>query len=383
MGTHTDVLVLGAGFGGLEVAARLAESAPDVTRVTVLDRGEGFTFGFSKLDVLLGRKAPADVELPYAELSLPGVEFRQELVTSIDPHARRVVTDRTEYEPDVLVVALGADYDPAATPGFVEDGFEFYSVEGAERLAGRLQTFEGGDLVVAILAVPFKCPPAPYEAVLLMHELLVERGVREATRMELITPMASPIPVSASTSEAIVRALQERDIRYTPDSRVRSLDPAEHVAHLKDETRPYDLFVGIPVHRVPDVVAESGLTAGGNDGWIAVDPRTLMTPFAGVYALGDCADAPVPRAGVFAESAARVVAEQIEASARGTSTDAAYDGTGTCYLEFGDGTVGKVEADFLSGPSPVAPFRGPTRELAQEKVEFASARRRRWFGKES
>jgi sulfide:quinone oxidoreductase len=380
MASRTQVLVLGAGFGGLEVAACLAESAADVTDVTVLDRSAGFTFGFSKLEVLRGRATPAGVRLPYAQLSLPGVEFRQEVVTAIDPVARTVETDRSTYEPDVLVVALGADYEPSATPGFVEDGHEFYSVEGAERLAHRLEAFTGGDLVVAILSVPFKCPPAPYEGVLLMHELLVERGVRDATRMELITPMASPIPVSAPTSEAIVQALADRGIVYTPDTRVHGLDPARHVALLKEGSRPYDLFVGVPVHRVPEVVAASGLTEGGNDGWIAVDRRTLMTPYPGVYALGDCADAPVPRAGVFAESAARVVAEHIAATARGRAAESAYDGTGTCYLEFGDGTVGKVEADFLSGPSPVAPFRGPSRELALEKAEFAETRRRRWFG---
>jgi sulfide:quinone oxidoreductase len=160
---------------------------------------------------------------------------------------------------------------------------------------------------------------------------------------------------------------------------VRALDPVAHVAQLKDDALPYDLFIGIPVHRVPAVVESSGLTAGGNDGWVAVDRHTLATPLEGVYALGDCADAPVPRAGTFAESAARVVAEGIIAKLHGGGDVSAYDGTGTCYLEFGDGTVAKVEANFLGGVTATAPFIGPTREFAAEKAQFAATRRRRWF----
>jgi sulfide:quinone oxidoreductase len=367
------IVILGAGFGGLEVAARLSEAGP--ARVTVIDRNDAFTFGFSKLEVLLGRQTPQQVKLPYRDVALPGVEVRQEEIISIDPARRRVVTDRGTYDPDLLVVALGADYDPGATPGFVEDGFEFYSVEGAERLSRRLESFEGGRLVLAILSLPFKCPPAPYEAALLLHEHLVAKGVREATTMELITPMAAPIPPSPTSNAAILAALAEREIAWTPGHRVQSIDPATHVAHLKDGDRPYDLFIGVPTHRTPAVVIESGLTEGGGDGWVKVDPKTLRTPYDGVWALGDCADAPVPRAGVFAESAARVVANDILGRS-GTP----YDGTGTCYLEFGDGTVGKVEANFLGGPSPEAPFTGPSLEYAREKEEFAATRKARWFG---
>ena len=377
--TRKHVLILGAGFGGLELATLLSESMADTVRVTLIDQNDAFVFGFSKLDVLFGRQTAAQVRCPYREIASPGVEFRQERITSIDPGTRRVVTDQGVYEADVLVVALGADYDHAATPGFVEDGFEFYSVPGAERLGRQLAAFTGGVVLIAILGVPFKCPPAPYEAALMLHDYLVERGVRDATRIEVISPMDSPVPVSATTSEAIVRALAERGIGYTPGHRVREIDPVAHLARLKDEVRHYDLFIGIPVHHVPGVVEASGLTAGGNDGWVAVNPRTLATPYPHVYALGDCADAPVPRAGVFAESAARAVADDIAATMQGGGPIVPYDGKGWCYIEFGDGTVGKVDADFLTGPVPTAPFLGPSRELATEKLEFAAARRQRWF----
>jgi len=375
----THVLILGAGFGGLELAARLSAARESTLRVTLVDQSDAFVFGFAKFDLLFERRTLDEVKCRYRDVAMAGVEFRQERVTSIDPTTRRVVTDQACYQPDVLVVALGATYDPAATPGFVEGGFEFYSLDGAERLRDRLVSFTGGAIIIAILRVPFKCPPAPYEAALLLHEYLIGRGLRNASSIEVISPMQSPIPVSPATSEAIVAALTERGIRYTPGHRVREIDPVAHVARLKDETRRYDLFIGIPAHRVPTVVEASGLTAGGTDGWIAVDRRTLATPYPNVYALGDCADAPVPRAGVFAETAARTVADHILATIHGDRPAAPYDGRGSCYIEFGDGRVGKVDADFLSGPEPTAPFFGPSLELAMEKAEFATCRIRRWF----
>lgn len=374
------VVVLGAGFGGLELTARLSESSSDDLHVTLIDQSDSFVFGFSKLEILFGRQTRDQVRLPYRDIAKPGVEFRQERVTAIDPLARHVVTDSGAYEADILVVALGADYDAAATPGFVEGGHEYYSVGGAERLRDVLRSFTGGRVLIAILGVPFKCPPAPYEGALLLHDYLVERGARDATRIDVISPMESPIPVSKETSEALVRALQERDIGYTPGRRVRGIDPASQVAHLKTGDVPYDLFIGIPVHRAPPVVEVCGLTVGGTDGWVAVDRRNLATRFPNVYALGDCADAPVPRAGVFAETAARAVADDIAARLRGSGEIEPYDGRGSCYIEFGGGFVGKVEADFLSGPTATAPFFGPSRELAAEKERFAAFRRRRWFG---
>ena len=143
------------------------------------------------------------------------------------------------------------------------------------------------------------------------------------------------------------------------------------------ETLPYDLFVGIPIHRVPAVVAESGLA---ENGWVAVDRDNLMTPFPNVYAVGDCVAIPMAKAGVFAENAAGVAADGIIAQLRGETLGRRYEGEGNCYLEFGGGRVAKVEANFLGGPSPTATVVGPSEDLAAEKATFASSRRKRWFG---
>ena len=136
-------------------------------------------FGFSKLDLMFGRRTPDAVRLRYEAITTPHVRFRQETITSIDPAERRVVTDLDSYEADVLVVALGADYDLDATPGLAEAGNEFYSVPGAEALRDVLPSFRAGTAIVGVCGAPFKCPPAPSEAAILLDEYLRERGVRD------------------------------------------------------------------------------------------------------------------------------------------------------------------------------------------------------------
>lgn len=373
----TRVLVLGAGFGGLELSTMLSEAFGDGADVTLIDKNDAFVFGYAKLDVLFGRTPPEAVRLPYRDIAKPGVRFVRETVTAIDPQARRVTTDGGEYEADVLVIALGADYDMDATPGLAEAGNEFYSVAGAERLAQVLPTFTSGHAVIGVCDAPFKCPPAPSECALLLHEDLVTRGVRNACEISVVIPFGIPVPPSPETSAALLEAFAERDITYVAGRRVRSLDGARRVAVLDDGSElPYDLFLGVPRHRAPDVVIASGMT---EDGYVPVDPRTLETRFPGVYAVGDVATVGVPKAGVFAEGAARVVAEAIIAGARGGEPPAGYAGQGSCYIEFGGGRVGRVDVDFLGGPTPTGTFQAPSDALVADKEHFGSSRRARWF----
>ena len=372
------MVILGAGFGGLELSTRLAAEAADQVDVTLIDRSDAFVFGFAKLDVMFGRRTFDEVRLPYRAIAKPNVEFRQESVTAIDPEHRRVTTDVGVYDADVLVVALGADLDPAATPGLVEGGYEFYSPEGAARVREVLPTFAGGDIVIAVLGGFFKCPPAPYETSVMLHDYLTRRGIRDACTIHLVTPMPKPIPISDETSAALIGLLDERGIRHSHGAWVTALDPDGKVVHLKDGTQlPFDLFLGVPVHRAPKVVVDAGLT---EDGWIPVDIATFVTRYPGVYAVGDVTSAPVPRAGVIAEGEASTLADVLLHELKGGALPAPFAGEVTCYMEMGDDTIGTVNVNFLSGPAPTAVFTPPSLEAAKDKANFAETRRRRWFG---
>ncbi|MET0938187.1 MAG: FAD-dependent oxidoreductase [Gaiellaceae bacterium] len=373
------VVILGAGFGGLELATMLSETVGDEVGVVLIDKNDAFVFGYSKLDLMFGRTTPDSVRLPYRDIAKPGVRFLQETIIAIDPEARRVTTGDGVHEADVLVVALGADYDLDATPGLPEAGNEFYSVAGAERLADVLSEFSRGRAIVGVCGAPFKCPPAPSEAALLLHDYLSVRGVRGRCEISFVIPFGTPVPPSPDTSEALVAAFAEHGIEFISGRRVAALDAGRSVAVLDDGTEmPFDLFLGVPKHRAPDVVVASGMT---EDGYVPVSPQTLETNFPGVYAIGDIATIGVPKAGVFAEGAARVVATSLIAALRGGEQPEPYGGRGSCYIEFGAGRVGRVDVDFLSGPKPTGTFHEPSAALVTEKHHFGSSRSARWFGR--
>jgi sulfide:quinone oxidoreductase len=301
----------------------------------------------------------------------------QQTVSAIDPVKRRVTTDKGTFEADYLVVALGAEYDFAATPGLA-DVTEFYSVPAAEKMRDLLSKFSSGRALVGVCGAPYKCPPAPSECALMLHDYLVKRGVRQNCEIDFVLPLPAPVPPSPETSRALVAAFNERGIKFHPNKRVASIDAAKKIATLDDGVEMgFDLFCGVPKHRVPLVVIDSGLA---ENGWITVNPRTLEAKFANVYAVGDGANTGTPKAGVFAEGAAKAVASALNAKISNAGKAAEYGGFGTCYIEFGGGRVGKVEVDFFSGPKPTGNYYEPSVALRAEKDHFGSSRRARWFG---
>jgi sulfide:quinone oxidoreductase len=372
------ILILGAGFGGLELSHELSEALGDAAEVTLIDKNDSFVFGYSKLDLMFGGASGESVRLPYADFVKPGVRLLRETVTAIDAEAKRVTTDAGVHEADYLVIALGADYDLAATPGLAEVDSEFYSVAGAEKLAGVIPNFAAGRALIGVCGAPFKCPPAPSECALLLDDELRRRGVRDACEITFVIPFGAPVPPSPETSAALKAEFAQRGIELITGRRIASLDAARRVATLDDGSEePYDLFLGVPKHQAPDVVIRSGITA---EGFVPVDPATLATAVPGVYAVGDVATAGVPKAGVFAEGAARIVAKHLIATLGAGEEPGRHLGQGTCYIEFGEGRIGSVDIDFLSGPERTGHFNPPSAEQRELKETFGATRRTRWFG---
>lgn len=374
------IVVLGAGFGGLELASTLASDLHGEVDVVLVDRGEGFVFGFSKLDVMFGRTTPEHVLHRYEDLAHPGVTFVRSEVLAIDPLRRHVTLADRDLDADVLVVALGADLDPAATPGLLEGGHEFYSADGAFAARDVLADFDGGRVVVAVTSTPFKCPPAPSETALLVHDLLARRGLLDRSSVSLVMPLPTPVPPAPDASKAILAVFDERGIGWYPQRLVRRVDPDRRVAVTAEgEQIPFDLFLGAPRHVAPRVVVDAGLTV---DGWIPVDPATLATRFPDVYAVGDVTGVGTPKAGVFAEGQAATVARGLVERVRGTGGRPTYDGVGVCYLELGGDEVARVEVTFVPGRAPFGHFENASLQLARDKAAFGADRARRWFGRD-
>jgi len=338
-----SVLVLGAGFGGLEVASILSAKMGERLDLTLIDKSDSFFFGYSKFDIMFGRSSSASVKYSYERIKMPGVKFRQEVIMAIDPHSRSVRTDKGRYDADVLLVALGADYDIAATPGLSEAGDEFYSFRGA----------------------------------LLLHEYLTLQGVREHCEISLVLPFELPIPPSYGTSKALLKAFKDKNISYIPEIMVGSIDPASKMAVLDDGSEvAFDLFLGVPEHRVPGVVEESGLVF---DEWVPVDRSNMKTKFPNVYAIGDISSVGTPKAGLFAVGAARAAAETIRAEFMGSEYPGPYSGADSCYVQFGEGKVARADVDFFSGPIATGVHQRASRKLAGEKKQMEQEYLSRWF----
>ena len=235
-------------------------------------------------------------------------------------------------------------------------------------------------MIVGVTSLPFKCPPAPSETALLMDDFLRERGLRDRSSIALVMPLGVPIPPSPAASELLLAAFAERGIDWHPERLVRELDPTRKVAVLSDGSElPYDLFLGIPVHRAPAVVEASGMTV---DGWIPVDPYTLETTFPGVYAVGDVTSVGTPKAGVFAEGQAMVAADRISAVIRGEDGVCAVRRQGD-VLPGVRARPGGESSTSRSFPARSPPAAWPARReaLAADKVEFGRTRVQRWFGR--
>ncbi len=377
------ILILGAGFGGLEAASGLSENLGNSHDITLIDKSDHFIIGFSKFEVMFGRRTAAQVKSYYADLAAEGVNFVQDTIEQIDLGRKIVTTHKASFSYDFLILGLGAELAPELMPGFVDGGFEFYSLDGAERLFPVLDRFTSGTLLLSIFGAPYKCPPAPFEAAFQLHDFFVGRGVRENIDIKMLIPGPVPLPVAPDAEEEIRRRFDQQNIALLRKHKVVAIDPAARQAQIEGrDALAYDLFIGVPHHRPPEVIRNSVL---GAKGWIQVDKESLMTAYEGVYAVGDVTMIPVaegvsvPKAGAFAEDAARAVVSQITRKITGEGRPVKFNAVGACFLEFGEGQVAQINANFLGQSEPHVFLEGPSAALREGKDHFADDRIQRWF----
>lgn len=390
MARHT-VLVLGGGWGGLTAAHHLRRLLPD-DRIRVVEKTETFSLGPSYLWLMTGEREVADVERPMASLLDTGIEWVHADVTAVDAATRTVRTTSGDLEGDAVIVALGADLAPDGVPGFAAYAHNLYDARGAAGLGTALARFEGGRIAVLITRTPFRCPAAPYEAALLIEAAVRRRGIRDRVEITLYTPEKQPMPVAGpAVGEALAGMLDERGIRYQPGRTVSSIDGARRAIVFAEGDAAYDLLVGVPPHRAASAVRDSGLV--DETGYVAVhpqtlellsDPESLETRHPGVHAIGDTASIRLlnglllPKAGVFAEAEARVVAANVAARLLGERPAARYDGSGFCYIDVGDGMAAYGDGDFYAYPGPRVSLHAPSQEYRRAKEEFEAVLRQ-WF----
>ena len=379
------VMMLGGGIGGVVAATRLRRLLPREHRVVLVEREADHLYQASLLWLMLGWRTPAQIRRPIAGLARRGIEVVCGSVERIDPARRTVIVSGKELTADYLVIALGAELAPESIPGLAQAGHNLYSLAGAQALSAARAKFQRGRIVLLVGAVPFKCPAAPYEAAMLLEDDCRRRGVRADVSVDVYTPEPGPMATAGpEVSKQMRQMVESKGIGYHPEHTATKVDVDKRLIHFASgATAGFDLLVYVPPHRALQVVKDAGLI--GPSGWVSVDRATLATNFPGVYAIGDITGIPLaigkplPKAGVFTNGQAQVVARNIAAEIRGERASARFTGQGACFVETGDGRAGYGNGNFYAEPAPQMRLRPPGRLLHLAKVLYEKYWLYRWF----
>ena len=382
----STTMILGGGFGGISTANTLRHLLPGEHQIILIDKSPTFLVGATKTWVMLGQRSPEEFARDRSGLSQRGVQVLQDEVVRIEPASGLVEASQGSFRPDFIVIALGANLNMAAIPGLDRAAHTFYTLEGAARLRQVLEDFDGGEVVLLIPRAPFKCPPAPYEAAMLLRDAFAARGLGEKTRLSIYTIEGTPMATAGpEMGQLIVNELDRRGIGFHPKMKTLGVDPASQTVSFEDGSQAeFDLLIAIPPHEAPQVVRQAGLV--NQSGWIPVDANTFqIVGISGrvpLYAIGDIASVPLPgryvpdaplvlpKAGVFAEAQGRVVAHHISSQVLVEAKVEQFEGTGVCYIETGNQQAIKAEGHFFAMPHPVMQGDSEKEEYYREKLHW-------------
>lgn len=377
-----DVLVLGGGFGGLAAAHELRRRLPADDTVTVIAARDTFFVGFAKLWDLAEMRPLADGTRSLSALDRHGIRFVHADITAIDAGARSVGTSEGAFTADAMVIALGAGYQSKHTALLGEHVHNLYDATALPGIRADLDALTSGTLLVSILGAPYLCPPAPFEAALLLDEWLRAKGRRDDVDVVVSTPQPLTLPVAGpDASHFLAERLTERGVTVLTDHPVEGVDGG--VARFSDDrSQPFDVMLGVPAAAPLPVVAASDVAS--ESGWIKPDRSTFATNAERVYAVGDCtmvptATAQLPKAGVFAEAEGLLAAANLAADLHGGDR-ASFDGHGYCFLELPGQRVAKVEGNFYAEPKPDVALTPPDEAAFAAKQQWEQERLAAWLG---
>jgi len=379
------VLILGGGVGGIVTANTLRKLLGKEHRVVLIEQDLDHQFAPSFLWLMTGLRKPEKISRNLNRLRHKDIEVVIGKITRIDPEKKTVYVSGQKLSGDFIVISLGAHLIPNSVPGLERVGYNFYSLSGAESLRDALKNFRGGDLVILITSLPYKCPAAPYEAAMLLEYDCRKRKIRENVNISLYAAEPGPMGVAGKELSASVRKMvADKGIQYYPEHQLISVNQVEKTLHFSNgATAHFDLLAYVPTHVAPQVVKDTKLI--GESGWVTVDRNTLETNFPNVHAIGDITGIPLalgkplPKAGVFAHYQAEVVAHNITVEITGKGRKKQYNGNGECFIELGDGKAGFARGNFYTEPLPKVKMYKPGRHWHAGKVLFEKDWFRKWF----
>ena len=349
------IVILGGGVGGTLAANLLVDRLGDAATVTVVDPTGMHAYQPGFLYVALGQANGRWLGRDERTLLDRKVDLVIETADRIDPVARTVhFASGGSIAYDYLVVATGSRTVPEQIPGFVGAGQEFYTLAGALRLREEIRRFTGGRVLVGVTGIPYKCPPAPVEFVLMLEDQLRRRGLRPRSEVTLLSPLNRAFTVEAA-SKLVQPIFERRGIKLSTFFNVDSVDAARGtVSSIEGEEAAYDLLVLVPPHRGQAVIDASGL--GDQRGWVPTDRNTLEhKTYERIFAIGDATDLPISKSGSVAHFQAPIVASRIASLVKGQAPRQTYDGRVMCFLETGGRRATTLRFDYAHPPVPPRP----------------------------
>lgn len=381
------IVILGSGFGGLTAANLLRKNLSLDHQIVVVDKKKYFMMGLVNLWILSGIRRLEDSQIALNKLENKDITFLNDEVTTIDISKKYIKTrsnDKLEY--DYLIIALGAELAAEEINGFIPNGgFNLYDAEQIPKLREEIIALRNGRIAICITNIPYKCPPAPYEASLLINDILVKNGMRDSIDIDFYTPAPIALPVAgAKLSQDIVNLLNDNHINFHPLHKLKAVVDKEIIEFENGNKTNYDLLIAVPPHKLPTVIKSSCLVKEGQN-WIDVDKFSLKTNYENVFAIGDVTEikvdqmAVIPKAGIFAEGQAKSVSYQIINEIANQSHNEKFDGRGFCFMEIGSKKAGFLAADFYNITGPITRLDPPSEESYRKKLDFEKDRIKEWL----
>lgn len=376
-----QILILGGGFGGLAAANELRTNLPDDVKITIIDKKDYFMMDLVKLWIIKGTRQFETSKRPLQSLTKKGIEFVNEQVISIDSNNKKVKTTIRDFRYDYLIIALGVELDSQKIPGLQENGMILYDIEDVPKIRQKILQMKSGRLAFVITGMPYKCPPAPFEAALIINSMLKDLGVRDSINVDFYSLVPITLPAAGpEVSKQLLDILESENIAFHGNCKTVSVEPRT-IKFEDGREEKFDLLIAVPPHKAPQVIHDAGLAPPGQ--FISVK-RDCKTPFEGVYAIGDVTNMmitdklAVPKAGIFAEGEGIAVAHDIIAQIKKQQTSSVFEGRGGCFVEMGN-TAGYVYVDMFAQPNPITRLDKPAEEHMQEKEAFEKERLQKWL----
>ena len=376
------VVILGGGFGGLSSANELRNTlSSSQVKITVIDKKDWFMVGFAKLWIINGTRTFENSIGSLNELSKKEINFIKEEILEINSQNKIIKTDSQNIKFDFLIISTGVVLAPQKIPGLVENGFNLYDHNQLLEIRDKLESIESGKIAISIMGMPYKCPPAPFEASLLIDSMLRKRGVRNSVQIDFYSPAPITLPAAGpEVSKKILELVNSDKITFHDSCKIKSVESKKLI--FENSEADFDILLAIPPHIAPKIIYDSDLAK--EPGFIPID-RDCKTSFENIFAIGDVTVLPVgeklavPKAGIFAEGEGIIVAKNIISKIQSKKEIELFDGKGGCFIESGKDTAAVLEVDMFSHSKPSTNLSELTSDNLTKKQEFEKERLSKWL----